>query len=252
MEKEPTAHSKDPTAQQNRNESSQDETRPGGRATEAKKRQNGTEANEPSPADEKQREPSSATDQARGFKFRDRRVRVDSDKESDEEEIAERKPTYVEQLEQRANKAEEQLAEYIKAYKEKVEVEWQAYKKRLERESHRQLEQDRKSTVAHLIEVLDNLELSLTSAQTSGSADALVEGVRLVYGQFLAELQALGLELINAENQTFDPALHEAVSIEPTDDANLDGKVVEVYKRGYTFSGTLLRPAMVRVARKQS
>jgi len=190
-------------------------------------------------------------DSEQGFKFHDRRYRPDEDDNDEDEEPVERKPTYVEQLEQRATKAEQQLAEYIKAYKEKVEGEWQSYKDRLERESQRQLDQDRKRIVSDLLEVLDNLELTLASSQTSDLTDALIEGVRLVYSQFLSKLQALGLDLIEAENADFDPTLHEAVSMETTDKADLDGKVVEVYKRGYTFAGTLLRPAMVRVARKQ-
>jgi molecular chaperone GrpE (heat shock protein) len=41
----------------------------------------------------------------------------------------------------------------------------------------------------------------------------------------------------------------EAVSTEPTDDPELDNRVVEELDRGYMLRGTLLRPARVRVAR---
>ena len=44
----------------------------------------------------------------------------------------------------------------------------------------------------------------------------------------------------------FDPHFHQAVSTQPTDEAE-ENTVVEEMRKGYLLNGRLLRPAMVRV-----
>jgi molecular chaperone GrpE len=53
------------------------------------------------------------------------------------------------------------------------------------------------------------------------------------------ELPALG--------EKFDPSVHEAVITEATDEHE-EGRVLEEYRKGYTISDRLLRPAQVKVA----
>ena len=60
-------------------------------------------------------------------------------------------------------------------------------------------------------------------------------------------LMAAGLEIVDPQNQTFDPKLHEAVSTEPALSAEDDHVVSRVYQVGYLFNGQLLRPARVVV-----
>jgi molecular chaperone GrpE len=52
---------------------------------------------------------------------------------------------------------------------------------------------------------------------------------------------------IDALNQPFDPALHEAVASDPGSSGQT---VVEVYQSGYRHRNNTLRPAMVRVGDK--
>ncbi len=185
----------------------------------------------------------------RGFVFRDRRILSSDDEDLETEDVGSDKPTYVEQLEKRVEEAENRLTEYIKAYKQKTEVEWNDLKARLEKDMERQIGQARKQLVFDLLEVLDNLGRTLESARKAPDLGALIEGVEMVQRQFLSKLQAMGLEPIDAADQVFDPSLHEAAGIEEVDDESQDGRVVEVYQQGYSFGGTLLRPALVRVAK---
>ena len=185
----------------------------------------------------------------RGFVFRDRRILASDEEELDTENMTSDKPTYVEQLEKRVEEAENRLAEYIQAYKQKTEVEWAELKGRLEKDMERQVGQARKQMVFDLLEVLDNLGRTTESARKAPDLTALIEGVEMVHRQFLSKLQALGLEPIVAAGQVFDPNLHEAAGIEEVEDAALDGRIVDVYQQGYSFGGTLLRPALVRVAK---
>lgn len=190
-----------------------------------------------------------------GFKVHDRRfwAREDSDEELEEERRpAADKPTYVRELERRAEEAESKLAEYIKAYKEKVDVELVQFRERLEREAAKQADIERGNLVLSLLEVLDNLDLSLESARKTEDLNALVDGITLIREQFLTKLKNLGLTYVSAEGELFDPALHEAVVVEETDDPGRDGRITEMFKPGFFFNDRLLRPAMVKVAKRKT
>ena len=56
-----------------------------------------------------------------------------------------------------------------------------------------------------------------------------------------------GIEEVDPAGEPFDPELHAAISMQPSDDVE-PGSVVTVVQKGYTLNGRLLRPAMVIVA----
>ena len=58
----------------------------------------------------------------------------------------------------------------------------------------------------------------------------------------------VGVESISSVGSDFDPELHEAVDMTPTD-PEYDGKITAEYSRGYRFGDKLLRPARVQVGR---
>ncbi len=96
--------------------------------------------------------------------------------------------------------------------------------------------------------VVDNFERALSSLETSeGDAEALRHGVELIHKQFKDALTKFGLEPVEAIGQTFDPHVHEAVTIEATD-KHKENTVIEEFQRGYKIGDRLLRPAKVKVA----
>ena len=70
----------------------------------------------------------------------------------------------------------------------------------------------------------------------------------MVTKQFADGLCKLGLEFIPTEGE-FDPALHEAVSMEPVDDAERDGHIIGALCRGYKLAGRVLKAPQVRVGK---
>jgi molecular chaperone GrpE len=66
-----------------------------------------------------------------------------------------------------------------------------------------------------------------------------------------AILEHQGLAEIEADGQPFNPHFHEAVSERETADKPA-GTVVQVYQKGYTMHGRLIRPALVEVAKQPS
>ena len=73
------------------------------------------------------------------------------------------------------------------------------------------------------------------------------QGVELVLKQFKDVLKANGVTEIEAVGKTFDPELHEAVSL--VVDENLGEKEVkEEYRKGYKIGDKVIRHSMVVVA----
>jgi molecular chaperone GrpE len=161
----------------------------------------------------------------------------------------ERKPSYVEDLEQQLADRSTQLQTIAAEHRRAME-EFEQAKARIRREVARDVERGRRAIVADLLEVLDNLDRAIGAARDSDvKADSLLRGVELVRDQFLAKLEALGVRRVDALGQRFDVTSHEAVSMAPVTDETQDGRVVAVTREGYAVGDELLRPASVVVGR---
>ncbi|MEO8897603.1 MAG: nucleotide exchange factor GrpE [Candidatus Dormibacter sp.] len=97
-----------------------------------------------------------------------------------------------------------------------------------------------------LVPVLDNLQRAVDHAGDS-SPEGLVHGLGLVVREFETALANLGVTPIDAVGQPFDPAVHEALGGEESDDVAVDTVDAEL-QRGYRLHDRVLRPALVRVA----
>ena len=121
----------------------------------------------------------------------------------------------------------------------------------------RELEDARADTkirvLKEMLPVVDNLERAIEHATQNQSADqaAIIDGLKLVVRQFMHAFERLEVTPIEADNQPFDPNLHEAISQLETD-THPPGTVVSVLQRGYKAGDRLLRPAMVVVAKAKS
>lgn len=119
------------------------------------------------------------------------------------------------------------------------------FKQRLSRERERMLEIEKGNVAQILLEVLDELDLSLQAADDS----PLKQGVQLIRDGILNKLQGLGIERVDPLGQPFDPNLAEAADVEITTDPANDQKVVGVMRPGYRMKDRVIRPARARVAR---
>lgn len=119
-------------------------------------------------------------------------------------------------------------------------------KERIEAESRGQSE-----LVRHMLDPLDDIARFAHVDPATTESATVVEGVALVEKKLDKSLRAAGLEVINPVGEKFDPAMHEAVAIEPAAESDLDGTVAQVYQVGYAFKGQMLRPARVVVRQYQ-
>ena len=84
-------------------------------------------------------------------------------------------------------------------------------------------------------------------AAGSADADALREGSEATLKLLQTVMERFGVEQIDPEGEPFDPELHEAMTMQPSADAE-PNSVLTVIQKGYTLNGRLLRPARVVVA----
>jgi molecular chaperone GrpE len=158
------------------------------------------------------------------------------------------KPTYVEELEARLAEKDRLLQGYIEQYKT-ASTEFEQARVRARREVAREVERGRRALLVDLLGVVDNLDRAIEAAADRAPDDPLLAGVRMVRDQFIARLDASGVSEIRALGEPFDPALHEAVSVVPSADADGQDRVVGIIRRGYRIGDEVLRPAQVAVGR---
>ena len=163
------------------------------------------------------------------------------------DEAPARKPTYVEELEQRVADQAAQIQAFAVERRRSAE-EFEQAKGRIRRDVAREVEHGRRAVLVELLDVVDNLERASVAARDAPAEPAaLLRGVELVRKQFLAKLEAFGVKRIETLGQPFDASRHEAVSTTPVDDPSRAGLVVGVLREGYTIGDELLRLASVVV-----
>lgn len=129
----------------------------------------------------------------------------------------------------------------------------QAEMQNLRRRSERDVENAHKYAlekfVGELLPVVDNLERALQAIdQDDEAVKAFTEGVELTLKSFQDVLVRYKIEPIDPKGQPFDPEFHQAMSMLEMPDQE-PNTVVDVFQKGYTLNGRLVRPAMVVVAK---
>lgn len=164
------------------------------------------------------------------------------------------KPSYVEELEARA-RAAEQKAHDVQARFEQVRAELRREtdetRQRLTRSADERVAREKSNFIAALLPVADNLQRALEAAQTGGSLESLLDGLRGTLSGFESALAAAGAEAVESVGAPFDPEIHEAVDTTEVEPAR-DGRVTAEYSRGYRLGNQLLRPARVQVGRARA
>jgi len=121
------------------------------------------------------------------------------------------------------------------------------YRKRVERDRRDVADMAVADAVQDLLPIIDNLERALQAQ--GGDADSLRKGVELIHKQALDLLRKRGVTTIEALGADFDPNRHQAVVHEASDE-HREGEVMQEMQRGYVLGERLLRPAMVKVAKR--
>ena len=157
--------------------------------------------------------------------------------EAEEAEQAEENPLQAE-LDAAKNQAQEYLT-----LAQRVQADFDNFRKRNASVRADSFEEGRREVAGQMLPVLDNLERALESA---GEDSPLKAGLELTLKQMRDTYQKLGVEVIDRKGEKFDPNLENAVMQVPAD-AGEPGTVAQVFQKGYTMGGHVLRHAMVQV-----
>ena len=126
----------------------------------------------------------------------------------------------------------------------RIAAEFDNYKKRNEKEKVGMYSSVMADVVSNFLPVIDNLEKAV-AAETKD--EEYKKGVELMYQQFKDVLGSKGVKEIETVGKTFDPELHEAVSL--VVDENLGEKEIkEEFRKGYMIGNRVIRHSMVIVA----
>ena len=143
----------------------------------------------------------------------------------------------------------ETLKEEIRKLKEEVargRADYFNLRTRIERDRESNAKLAAEQAINEMLPVFENLGRIVAAVDDKDSS--LAKGMAMVTKQFADGLCKLGLEFIPTEGE-FDPALHEAVSMEPVDDAERDGHIIGALCRGYKLAGRVLKAPQVRVGK---
>lgn len=122
------------------------------------------------------------------------------------------------------------------------------YKKRAARERADLIRSAGEDLLVEILPVVDNLERTMAHLNDNLDADKIMEGINLIYKQFVQALDKSGITTIEQAPCAFDPTIHQALQ-RVEDKSVADDTVVEVLQKGYTLNGKVVRPAMVKVAK---
>lgn len=159
--------------------------------------------------------------------------------ESDHEEASAEAPelTLEEQLQAAKDEANELRDASLRAIAEQENL-----RRRTQRDVQNAHKFGAEKILRELVEVADNLEAALASGDSGG------EGVKMTLDLLLKTFEKNQVVVVSPEGELFDPELHQAMTMQPTDEVEAN-HVLQVIQKGYRLHDRLLRPAMVVVAK---
>ncbi|MGI6367953.1 MAG: nucleotide exchange factor GrpE [Anaerolineae bacterium] len=128
-------------------------------------------------------------------------------------------------------------------------AELENYKKRILREREQQQLRTRMEIVRGVLPVVDDFCLALSHVPQEEASTGWVEGLVLIKDKLDKYLASQGVTTIDAVGQPFDPHFHDGVAVE-TSSEHPEGTIIEEIRTGYMMDNEVLRPSMVKVAKK--
>ncbi len=173
--------------------------------------------------------------------------------QSDQEEI----DVVMDEAEQQP--AEVTIEQALADAQQKAEDNWQLYMRSQAEMENTKRRAEKNVENAHkfglekfgleLLAVKDSLELGLSVEVTD--AEKLKEGTELTLKMLTQALEKFSIMEVNPVGETFDPNLHQAMSMQESAE-HKPNTVIAVMQKGYLLNDRLLRPAMVMVSKAPS
>ncbi|MGA1822682.1 MAG: nucleotide exchange factor GrpE [Thermoplasmatota archaeon] len=138
------------------------------------------------------------------------------------------------------------------AYKKKYDREskdFENYRNRQKNDIGLKVRSGLKNIALGIIETIDNLDRAIEEMRKHPDNPAMketAEGMETIRKGLMNTLSRHEVEEIDPQGDPFDPNIHEAVETVP-DEKQYRDTVAHVHSKGYTISGSVIRPAKVSV-----
>jgi len=164
------------------------------------------------------------------------------------DEIVEDKKDRVKELTEQLDAEKKRSEDYCMRLKY-LQADFENLRKRCDREIQQVSQYSNERVLLQLLEVVDELELAVKTAENCDSATNLITGVQMTLKRLRKVLEQEGVSAIESEGKPFDPSKHNAIAaIERSD---IDGCVVlEEVRKGYIMKEKVIRPSIVKVSVK--
>jgi molecular chaperone GrpE len=147
------------------------------------------------------------------------------------------------ELEERLQQLQQQYEELHDRYL-RLAADFDNYRKRVLQERERWMELASENLLRGLLPILDDLHGAVEAARSTQNAEALRQGLELIYANALKLFQRYGVVPMESPvGKPFDVRYHEAVAQLPS--ALPEGHVVQELQRGYLLHNRVLRHAKV-------
>ncbi len=130
----------------------------------------------------------------------------------------------------------------------RLAADFENYKKRTRQEQMETIQHASADLISRLLPVVDDLEKVLEH-RPAGIDESWLKGLELSVRKLEEVLGTHGLQPIESVGARFDPKLHEAVGHEESAEQPEDTVTSEL-RRGYRIRDRVVRPALVKLARR--
>jgi molecular chaperone GrpE len=148
----------------------------------------------------------------------------------------------VEELRRQVEELQKEKSDIFAKF-QRVAADYDNYQKRSAKQITDSIAYEKDKIIRALLPVMDDLERVLAHTE---NAEAVIEGVNIVYEHLKGVLRAQGVEQIESAGEKFDPAFHQALT-QRTEQDKEDGVILEELQKGYKLDGRVIRASRVVV-----
>ncbi len=157
--------------------------------------------------------------------------------------------------EDKSNKKIEKMKKQLQEQEEKnlrIQAEMMNMSKRHKEELLKANLYDGENVILNILPIVDNFEraVNLDNHDLNDELSKFLSGFKMIYGNLTNYLKTIEVIEIKALNEIFDPNCMEAVSIDNVLELEND-VVVDVFQKGYRYKDKVIRPAIVKVNKKE-
>lgn len=146
-------------------------------------------------------------------------------------------------LAQKEKEVEKEKKEYLF-----LMADFDNFRKRTLRERADLIKTASEKALAGLLPIVDDFERGLEAVKDTSDAEAVKEGMQLIYNKFVKYLADNGVKAMESTGADFDSELHEALAMVPAASDDEKGKIKDTVTKGYMLNDKVLRHAKVVVA----